>query len=113
MIIYHLKVILYSEYTKNSKIFWMLIGIHKIYLVSDLCWVKNPSKVKSFGIHLRKLREERKWSQQELADMANLAKTTVQRIENAKFTVSLDVLFSLSDAFQISLKEMMDFPFYE
>lgn len=53
---------------------------------------------------------ERNWSQQELADSANLAKTTIQRIENARFTVSLDVLISLSDALQIPLKDLVDFP---
>ncbi|RNI28847.1 XRE family transcriptional regulator [Rufibacter latericius] len=53
---------------------------------------------------------ERDWSQQELADSANIAKTTVQRIENAKFTVSLDVLISLSEALQIPLRELVDYP---
>ncbi|MGV3504655.1 MAG: helix-turn-helix domain-containing protein [Adhaeribacter sp.] len=72
--------------------------------------MKNPAGIKSFGAHLRKLRMERNWSQQELADTANLAKTTVQRIENARFIVSLDVLISLSEALQIPLRELVDFP---
>jgi len=55
------------------------------------------------------LRESKDLSQQQLADLADVAKITVQRIENAKFTVTLDVLISLSDAMKIPLKEMMDF----
>jgi len=73
--------------------------------------VKNPSAVKAFGVHLRRLRESRDLSQQELADMADLAKITIQRIENAKFTVTLDVLVSISEALTIPLKVMLDFQF--
>ena len=73
--------------------------------------MKNPSAVKAFGVHLRRLRESRDLSQQELADMADLAKITIQRIENAKFTVTLDVLVSISEALTIPLKVMLDFQF--
>ena len=72
--------------------------------------VKNPSGVKAFGGHLRRLREARGLSQQELADMANVSKLTVQRIENAKFSATLDVLLSLAHGLQMPLREMMDFP---
>lgn len=72
--------------------------------------MKNPFGIILFGKHLRNLRQERNWSQQELADTANLAKTTIQRIENAKFIVSLDVLISISEALQIPLKVLVDFP---
>lgn len=49
-------------------------------------------------------------SQQQLADLADVAKITVQRIENAKFTVTLGVLISFADAMEISLSELLDFP---
>ena len=71
--------------------------------------VKNPLVIKAFGVQLRRLRESKDLSQQELADIADVAKITVQRIENAKFTVTLDVLISLSNAMEISLKDMFDF----
>ncbi|RDC58701.1 helix-turn-helix domain-containing protein [Adhaeribacter pallidiroseus] len=72
--------------------------------------MKNPAEISSFGRHLRKLRQERGYSQQALADEANLAKQTIYRIEKAQFTVTLDVLVSLSEALQMPLKELVDFP---
>jgi transcriptional regulator with XRE-family HTH domain len=71
--------------------------------------VKNQADIKAFGTHLRKLREENDLSQQNLADIADVAKITIQRIENAKFTVTLDVLVSVAKALKIPLKELMDF----
>jgi transcriptional regulator with XRE-family HTH domain len=71
--------------------------------------VKNPASIKAFGTHLRKLREERDFSQQQLADIADVAKITVQRIENAKFTVTLDVMISLARALKMPLKELTNF----
>ena len=69
--------------------------------------MKNPSEVKAFGLHLRKLREERDMSQQELANKADLAKITIQRIENAKFRATIDVLISIAKALEISLSELV------
>jgi transcriptional regulator with XRE-family HTH domain len=71
--------------------------------------VKNPLAIKAFGTHLRRLREAKNISQQELADQADLAKITIQRIENAKFRATLDVLISVSKALKISLKDLVDF----
>jgi transcriptional regulator with XRE-family HTH domain len=71
--------------------------------------VKNPASVEAFGVHLRKLREARGWSQQALADYADVAKLTVQRIEHAKGAPTLDVLVSLARALQLPLRELMDF----
>ena len=73
--------------------------------------MKNPSGIKAFGVQLRRLREAKALSQQELADLADVAKITVQRIENAKYTVTLDVLISLAQALEISLNELLEFQF--
>jgi transcriptional regulator with XRE-family HTH domain len=71
--------------------------------------VNHIAGVKAFGAHLKRIRTERGISQQELADMANIAKQTVFRIENARFAVTLDVLLALSEGLEIPLKELMDF----
>ena len=71
--------------------------------------VKNPASVEAFGVHLKKLREARGWSQQAPADYADVAKLTVQRIEHAKGAPTLDVLVSLARALQLPLRELMDF----
>ncbi len=71
--------------------------------------MKNPASVEAFGVHLRKLREARGWSQQALADYADVAKLTVQRIEHAKGAPTLDILVSLARALHLPLRELMDF----
>jgi len=48
-------------------------------------------------------------SQQELADLADVAKITIQRIENGKFSVTVDVLISLARALNMPLHELTDF----
>ena len=60
-------------------------------------------------MHLRRLREEAEMSQQDLADNADIAKITVQRIENAKYSATLDMLITLSKALQIPLSELVNF----
>lgn len=48
-------------------------------------------------------------SQQELADTAEISKITIQRIENAKYSVTLDTLVSLAAALEIPLKKLVDY----
>lgn len=71
--------------------------------------MKNPDGIKAFGVHLRVLREQANMSQQELADTAEISKKTIQRIENAKYSVTLDTLLSIGEALNIPLKKLMDF----
>ena len=59
--------------------------------------MKNPAELKAFATHLRMLREKAGMSQQELADTSEISKITVQRIENAKYSVTLDTLISISE----------------
>jgi len=48
-------------------------------------------------------------SQQELADAAGISKITIQRIENAKYSVTLDTLISMAEGLSIPLKKLADF----
>lgn len=48
-------------------------------------------------------------SQQELADTAELSKITIQRIENAKYSVTLDTLVSIAGALGLPLKKLVDY----
>lgn len=72
--------------------------------------MKNPAGVKAFGAHLRRLRQARDWSLQELAYRADIALLTVHRVETAKFAATLDVLLSLARAFQVTLAELVNDP---
>ena len=71
--------------------------------------MKNPKEIKAFATHLRVLREKAGMSQQELADTADISKLTIQRIENAKYSVTLGTLISIASAFKIPLKKLVDF----
>ncbi|GAB3637910.1 helix-turn-helix transcriptional regulator [Hymenobacter arcticus] len=69
--------------------------------------MKNEVILQAFGQHLRQLREARGWSQQVLADEADISKPTIYRIETARYSVTLDVLVSLARALEISLAELV------
>jgi transcriptional regulator with XRE-family HTH domain len=71
--------------------------------------VRNPTALQAFGTHLRRLREERKFSQQELADLSDMAKTSIQRFENAKMCATIDALVNLAKALNVPMRELMDF----
>lgn len=71
--------------------------------------VKYPDKIESFGRHLKRMREGKGFSQQALADTADIAKLTILRIENGKNAPTLDMLFAISDALEIPFQELMDF----
>ncbi|TGE06099.1 helix-turn-helix domain-containing protein [Hymenobacter fodinae] len=70
---------------------------------------KNRKGIEAFGSHLRQLREQRNLSQQAIADIADISKLTVQRIELAKVAVTVDVLISLAHGLQIPMRELMNF----
>lgn len=71
--------------------------------------MKNLAGIQAFGKHLRKMREEHDLSQQELADYADVSKLTIQRIELAKSSATLDILLSLANALKLSVRDLMDF----
>ena len=72
--------------------------------------MKNPGGVHVFGKHLRQLRSDRGWSQQELADYANIDKMTVHRIETARMAATIDVLLSLTKALGLPLPQLVSCP---
>lgn len=71
--------------------------------------MKNAAALGAFGQHLRRLREARGWSQQALADVADVSKPTIYRIETARYAVTLDTLLSLAQALEIPLAELVSF----
>ncbi len=94
--------------SKSMKI-WMRMGIHTKYFTVDLWNVKNPNGVKAFGIHLRRLRESKSLSQQELADLSDVAKTSINRYENAHLTATVDALISIARGLDVPLTELTNF----
>ena len=63
--------------------------------------------LKAIGNNIRKFRNERKISQQELADVTNIAKSTVQRIESGKLNPTIVMLNNISISLDIKLEELI------
>ena len=72
--------------------------------------MKKPASIQAFGQHLRTLREHRGWSQQALADAADVTKKTVYRIETGQTAPTLDVLVCLAEGLELPLAVLVSFP---
>jgi len=56
---------------------------------------------------IRKLRKTRGWTLQQLADLIGTTPQTVQRLETANMTVSMDWLQKFANAFNVSPVDLM------
>lgn len=64
---------------------------------------------KILGDRIRKLREERNISQQNLAELCNVEKSNMARIEAGRTNPTLHTMFKISSALKITLAELVDF----
>lgn len=62
-----------------------------------------------FGEKIKKLREQRKMSQLELAQRAKLDLTTVNEIENGNRDPMLRTIWKISNALRVKLSQLFDF----
>jgi len=62
-----------------------------------------------FFMLVQKLRLQRGWSQQQLADLSGLSVRTVQRIENGQ-SASVETMKSLASVFEIDFKQLQPEP---
>jgi transcriptional regulator with XRE-family HTH domain len=60
-----------------------------------------------FGRRLRELRQEKGWSQETLANLAEIDRTYIPGIENGKRNVSIIILERLSIVMGTSLSDML------
>ncbi|MHA4737786.1 helix-turn-helix domain-containing protein [Dyadobacter sp. MSC1_007] len=72
---------------------------------------KNQDLQKAFGQHIRKLREERNLSQEELYDLAGLSKNQIGNIERGEINTTISTAFAISKAFNIHLSELFQFDY--
>ena len=57
---------------------------------------------------LRELREERRWSQVELADRLEVSRQTIHALETGKYDPSLPLAFRIARLFDLAIEEMFD-----
>ena len=70
---------------------------------------QHQKKYKHLGLNIAYYRKVRGLSQSQLAEMVNISRTHMSRIETADCAVSLDVVFELCDALDISPAKLFDF----
>ena len=62
---------------------------------------------KKIALRLLRERQEREWSQQELADKAGIVRKTVTRIENLHFSPSMETFLRLCNAMKVQAHEVL------
>jgi len=82
------------------------------FIIFNLCVVKttiNKEFIILFGQNLRRIRESKKMSMQNLADIINVEYSQISRIERGLINTSIGVAFAISHALEIDIKELFDF----
>jgi len=70
---------------------------------------QQHDKYKYLGLNIAYYRKEKGLSQSQLAELVNISRTHMSRIETADCAVSLDVVFDICDALCIKPSKMFDF----
>ncbi len=65
--------------------------------------------LKKFGNHLRKVRMERNFTQEKLANAADIEISQISRIERGIINTSISQVFVIANALNIHPKELFDF----
>ncbi len=66
-------------------------------------------KYRALGLNIAYYRKQRRISQSRLAEMIDISRTHMSRIETADCAVSLDVVFEICDVLGVSPSKMFDF----
>ena len=61
-----------------------------------------------FSQIVKQLRQERGWSQQEVADRVGLNKMTISQYENGKRKPSFEMIEALAEVFHVDLNYLLD-----
>lgn len=69
----------------------------------------HHNKYKQLGLNIAFYRKHRGLSQSRLAERVNISRTHMSRIETADCAVSLDVIFDICDALDVSPNRLFDF----
>lgn len=70
---------------------------------------RQLEKYKHLGLNIAYYRKERGLSQSQLAELVNISRTHMSRIEIADCAVSLDVVFDICDALNLNPSKLFDF----
>ncbi len=71
--------------------------------------VCQHEKYVQLGLNIAYYRKKRGFSQLKLAELVDISRTHMSRIETAECAVSLDVVFNICDALQIAPSKLFEF----
>jgi len=69
--------------------------------------VKNLKE--NFGLKIKALREQKQYSIEYLANIANIDRTYISDIEKGKRNVSLLIIEKLAKAFEVNIQELFNY----
>ena len=67
------------------------------------------SRLILLGKNIAKYRKEKHLSQEKLAEMVNLSREYITRVENGQTNISLKNLFAIADALEVGFNQLADF----
>ena len=76
-------------------------------------YTRDISGISTFGNNLREIRKKKGYSQEELANRADVELSQISRIERGVINTSLSQIFQISKALNIHPKELFDFDLTE
>ncbi|HXD93854.1 MAG TPA: helix-turn-helix transcriptional regulator [Bacteroidia bacterium] len=92
-------------------------SIFALYYVSGMIYYfypsnkmkkKYPIQLKQFGEKIKELRNTEELTQYQLAKKCSIDTRTIQRIEAGEIAAGLHVVFSLAQAFDISVSKLLE-----
>ena len=69
----------------------------------------EATKIIALGKNIQKARKVKKFSQNKLAEMLNISREHLAKIETAKRCISLKLLFRVAQTLEIKVKDLFDF----
>lgn len=70
---------------------------------------KNLKKLKAFGSHLKKIRIDKGFTQEQLADRAGVSENTIVTLEAGTLNTSIATCFEIAKALGISSRDLFNF----
>ena len=71
--------------------------------------IRDIAYIKSFGLNLKKIRLERKMSQEDLAYSSDIPISQIGRIERGEINTTISTLYAISKSLEIEIKYLFDF----
>ncbi|WP_200837054.1 helix-turn-helix domain-containing protein [Dyadobacter sp. 3J3] len=73
--------------------------------------IRNRKYLQAFGAHIRRLREAKNLSQEELYDLAGISKNQIGNIERGEVNTTISSVYAISKALDIPAPNLFMFEF--